>query len=266
MNAALYGRYSSDNQREESIEAQIRAMTEFCEKNNYNIVKVYTDEALSATTDNRPQFLKMISDSGKGLFDVIICHKLDRFARNRYDSAFYKKTLKDNGVKLISVLENLDDSPESIILESVLEGMAEYYSANLSREVKKGLNENALVCKHNGGKPPFGYDVDSDKNYIINKAESVAVIKVFEMAAAGHTNICNWLNSNGYRNKYGNLFKSAVVSDMIKNEKYKGVYVYNQYKREKVSGVYKNIKQPESEIVRIQGGIPAIVSEMGGGK
>jgi site-specific DNA recombinase len=134
--AAAYARYSSDNQREESIEAQLRAIREYCERNRIQLVKIYTDEARSATTDDRPGFLQMIQDSSKGLFSAVIVHKLDRFSRDRYDSAFYKRQLKKNDVlRLISVLENLDDSPESIILESVLEGMAEYYSRNLAREV-----------------------------------------------------------------------------------------------------------------------------------
>lgn len=149
--AAVYARYSSENQNEESIDAQIRAIKEYCSRNNIQIVKIYTDEALTATTANRPQFLQMIKDSKLGIFDTVIVHKLDRFARNRYDSAFYKRELKLNGVRIVSVLENLDDSPESIILESVLEGMAEYYSANLAREVMKGLKEKALKCKHCGG-------------------------------------------------------------------------------------------------------------------
>lgn len=259
INAVEYVRYSSDNQREESIEAQRRAIHEFAERNGYSIINTYADEALSATTDNRPQFLKMISDSKEGKFQVVICHKLDRFARNRYDSAFYKKTLKENGVRLISVLENFDDSPESIILESVLEGMAEYYSANLAREVKKGLKENALQCKHTGGKPPFGYDVNADGYLVSNPDEAVAVMKVFELTAAGQSNTTKWLNDNGYRNKYGNLFKSNVVHDMIRNEKYKGVYTYGKFKREKVNGVMVNVPQEGS--IRIKGGVPAIVSE-----
>ena len=131
MKAAIYARYSSDNQREESIEAQVRAIKEYADKNGIIITKVYTDEAKSATTDNRPKFLEMIKDSEFRLFDAVIVHKLDRFSRDRYDSAYYKRVLKKNGVRLISVLEHLDDSPESIILESVLQGMAEYYSKNL---------------------------------------------------------------------------------------------------------------------------------------
>jgi site-specific DNA recombinase len=151
ISGAIYARYSSDNQREESIDAQVFEIKEYACTNGISTVKIYTDEARSATTDNRPGFLQMIDDAKKGLFDVLLIHKLDRFARNRYDSAFYKRELKKAKVKLISVTERLDDSPESVILESILEGMAEYYSKNLAREAMKGLKENARSCKHNGG-------------------------------------------------------------------------------------------------------------------
>ena len=108
---AQYARFSSDNQRSESIDAQIRAMNQFCKQNHWQVVSTYTDEARSATTDNRPQFQQMIADSGKGIFDIVLVHKLDRFSRDRYDSAIYKKKLKKNHVKLCSVLERMDDSP-----------------------------------------------------------------------------------------------------------------------------------------------------------
>lgn len=170
LRGAAYSRYSSDNQREESIDAQLYEIKEYAKANNISIVKIYVDEAKTATTDNRPGFLRMINDSKKGLFDVILVHKLDRFARNRYDSAFYKRELKLAGVKLISITEKLDDSPESVILESLLEGMAEYYSKNLAREAMKGLKENARNCKHNGGVPPLGLDVDPEtKQYKISE-------------------------------------------------------------------------------------------------
>jgi len=115
--AAVYARFSSDNQREESIDAQLRAMHDYCERNNILIVREYCDRARSATTDDRPEFLNMINDSKGGEFEYAVVHKLDRFSRNRYDSAYYKRELKKNNVKLLSVLENLDDSPESIILD-----------------------------------------------------------------------------------------------------------------------------------------------------
>lgn len=263
MNVAIYARYSSDNQRYESIDAQVRAIGEYCKRNGYNVVKTYIDEAKSATTDNRPEFINMITESEKGLFKAVIVHKLDRFARNRYDSAYYKKRLKQSGVKLLSVMENLDDSPESIILESMLEGMAEYYSKNLSREVMKGMKETALQCKHTGGITPLGYDLDKEKNYIINDYEAQAVKSIFEMYASGksYLDIVDWLNVNGYKTKIGNTFTKTSIYDLLRNEKYCGTYVFNKTFRTHGELGERNIKREDSEVIRIIDGIPAIVSK-----
>ena len=135
MKAVIYARYSSDNQREESIEGQLRECTAFAEKSGFTVLQHYIDRAFSAKTDNRPEFQRMIKDSNKKLFDIIIVWKLDRFSRNRYDSARYKTQLKKNGVKVISATEKISDGAEGIILESVLEGFAEYYSADLAEKV-----------------------------------------------------------------------------------------------------------------------------------
>lgn len=260
LKAVLYARYSSDNQREESIDAQVRAITEYANKNGYTICKSYIDEALSAKTDNRPQFIQMIGDAKEKLFDIIICHKVDRFARNRYDSAIYKKILRDNGIRLIFIVENFDDSPESIILESVLEGMAEYYSVNLAREVMKGLKENALQCKHTGGKPPFGYDV-INKEYVINNHEAIAVKQIFLMTLAGqsYVSVRNWLKENGYKTKYNSDFSSRSINEILKNEKYLGVYVYNKKKRIIVNGKKQDVTHNLDEVIRIENGVPAII-------
>ena len=160
MTGIIYARYSSDNQREESSDGQIRECKEFAEKNDIRIIDTYIDRALSAKTDNRPSFQQMIKDSSKGLFDVIIVWKLDRFARNRYDSARYKAQLRKNGVKVISANENISEGSEGIILESVLEGMAEYYSADLSEKVIRGLTENAIKCKFNSDPITFGFNFE----------------------------------------------------------------------------------------------------------
>lgn len=160
MTGIIYARYSSDNQREESIDGQIRECKEFAEKNDIRIIDTYIDRAFSATTDKRPAFQKMIKDSAKNMFDVIIVWKLDRFARNRYDSAHYKAQLRKNGVKVISANEDISEGSEGIILESVLEGMAEYYSADLSEKVIRGLTENAMKCKFNGGPITFGFNFE----------------------------------------------------------------------------------------------------------
>ena len=179
MKAVIYARYSSDNQREESIEGQIRECTAFAEKNNITILRHYIDRAFSAKTDNRPEFQNMIKDSGKRLFDMIIVWKLDRFARNRYDSARYKAALKKNGVKVVSATEVISDGAEGIILESVLEGYAEYYSADLSEKVVRGMTENALKCKYNGGTRPIGYLIDDDQCFQIDPLTAPFIREAF---------------------------------------------------------------------------------------
>ena len=160
MKAVIYARYSSDSQREESIEGQIRECTEYAERSGITILRSYIDRALSARTADRPEFQRMIRDSETGLFDTVLVWKLDRFSRDRYDSAHYKHILKKNGVKVISAKENISDGPEGIILESMLEGYAEYYSAELSQKIQRGQMENAMKCKNNGGNTPLGYYVD----------------------------------------------------------------------------------------------------------
>lgn len=260
MKVAVYARFSSDNQRHESIDAQIRAIKDFCDKNNHDIVRIYQDEALSATTDKRDHFLQMIKDSKQGFFNGVIVHKLDRFARNRYDSAFYKRELKQNGVRIISVLENLDDSPESVILESVLEGMAEYYSMNLAREVRKGMNENALKALHNGGVPPLGFDVNDDKTYRLNPAEAQSVRMIFEMYANGYGYgaIANTLNDQGFKTKLNRPFGKNSIFEILRNEKYNGTYVFNKRQSKRTGNrVYKH----DDEITRIEGALPQIVSD-----
>ena len=156
MNVVIYARYSSLKQNETSIEAQLEECYRYCKQNNYKVVGEYIDKALSAKTDDRPDFQRMILDSNKNLFNGIVVYQLDRFSRSREDSAHYKHKLKKNGVKVISVREHISEDASGIIIESVLEGMAEYYSAELSQKVKRNLKLNAEKGLFNGGYPPFG--------------------------------------------------------------------------------------------------------------
>lgn len=260
--AVIYGRYSSNNQREESLDAQIRACREYAKKNNFEIVKIYTDAAKTGTNSNREQFQLMIEESGKKLFKHLIIHKLDRFSRNKYDSAIYKMKLKDNGIKLHSVTENLDGSPESIILESLLEGMAQYYSINLGREAMKGMKESAYNCTHLGGFAPLGYDVDPvTKKYIINKPEAKIVEMIFDKYAGGigYNQILAYLNGKGYLTKQGNPFGKNSLHSILKNEKYTGTFIFNQRQEKSMAGKRNPKRKPEEEIIRVKGGMPAIV-------
>mgnify|MGYP000961027933 CR=1 FL=1 len=229
--AVAYCRFSSDNQRTESIDAQVRAIEEYCKKEGYILIKIYKDEAISGTSiDDREEFLEMIEDSKNKEFNYVIVHKFDRFARNRYDHAINEKKLNENGVKLISVLEQLNDSPEAVILKSVLTGMNEYYSLNLAREVRKGQKENALKCIHNGGIPPLGYDLTEDKTYTINEEEAKAVRLIFKMylEGRGYAYIADELNSLGFKNKLGKPFKKISIRDTLYNEKYIGNFIFGK--------------------------------------
>ena len=224
MTAVIYARYSSDNQREESIEGQIRECTAYAEKNDITIVKHYIDRAISAKTDNRPQFQQMIKDSDKKLFDIVLVWKLDRFARNRYDSARYKTQLKKNGVKLVSATEIISEGPEGIILESVLEGYAEYYSADLAEKVVRGQTENILKGRCNGGRGTFGYTLDSERKFHIDPLTSPFVLESFKKYNEGSTmkEIRDWLNENGIKNPVGGAFTYNSVEHMLKNRRYIG--------------------------------------------
>ncbi|TLN23598.1 recombinase family protein [bacterium] len=264
MKVAAYCRYSSDNQREESIDAQLRAITDWAQKHGHTIVATYLDEAKSATNDDRPRFLDMVKDAVHRSFQAAVVHKLDRFARNRYDAAFYRRELRNHGVQLISVQEPLDDSPESVILESVLEGMAEYFSKNLAREVRKGQHENALKCRHNGGIPPLGYSVNPDKTYAVNEHEAAAVRMIFDMAAAGHSHAdtIRSLHNLGFTSKSGKAFTRNSIHDILKNEKYTGTFVYNRSAAKDLDGKRRHRQSKDSsEIIRIEGGIPRIISD-----
>lgn len=229
LKAVIYARYSSDKQRDESIEGQIRECRAFAEREGIIITNIYTDKALSARTDNRPEFLQMIEDSKKHLFDYVLVYQLDRFSRSREDSAVYKAILKKNGVKVVSAKENITNDPAGIILESVLEGMAEYYSAELSQKVRRGMTDNALQGKVNGTPTPLGYDKTEDKHLIINEREARIVRTIFDLYIKGHSipSICSHLDSKGYLSKHGSKFSYAVVRRILSNEKYIGTMRWN---------------------------------------
>ncbi len=224
MTAVIYARYSSDSQREASIEGQLRDCKDYAEKNGITVVGTYIDRAYSAKTDDRPDFQRMIKDSGKKIFDVVLVWKLDRFARNRYDSARYKTQLKKNGVKLMSATEIISEGPEGIILESVLEGYAEYYSADLAEKVVRGQTENILKGRCNGGRGTFGYTLDSERKFHIDPLASPFVLESFTKYRDGLTmkEIRDWLNENGIKNPVGGEFTYNSVEHMLKNRRYIG--------------------------------------------
>lgn len=239
--AVIYARYSSSGQREESIEGQLREGHAFADRKGYTVVGEYADRALSGTTDRRPEFQRMIRDAQREQFDVVICWKHDRFARNRYDAALYKAKLRAAGVSLEYAVETVPEGPEGIIFDAVMEGYAEYYSQNLSQNVKRGLYESALK-RYTLGQTVFGLIQGPDHRFALHPDQAPVVRRMFEEYAAGKpaTDIVRDLNAEGFRTLTGGLFTKNSVRQILTNPKYKGLYKY------------ADIEDPS--------GIPAIVS------
>jgi site-specific DNA recombinase len=262
LRAFIYARYSSNNQREESITAQLEACRDHCKREGLEVVRIFTDEAESAKSDDRPGFQDMIDVVSWDPVDFVVVHKLDRFARNRYDAAFYRRKLRDKGARLVSVLEPLDNSPESVILESVLEGMAEYYSKNLAREVMKGMRQTALQGLWCGGKPPVGYLVGPDRKLVIEPSGAAIVKRIFELflSGYGYKAIAVMLNTEGYVTATGGPWYKSSIHTILTNEKYTGVYVFNLRASAREDGSRNNHEYKDAEdVIRIEGVIPPIV-------
>ena len=226
---AVYMRFSSSSQSEQSIEGQLRDIISYCLEHKFYIFAIYIDRGLSAkTTEKRTEFLRMIADSEKRHWQYVLVWKLDRFARNRNDSALYKMRLSRNNVKVLSVTERISDSPEGIILESVLEGLAEFYSAELSQKIHRGIRESVAKKQSLGGQLPLGYK-SVDKKLVPDPATSHIVQLAFELYASGWTvaDICREFNTRGYRTSKGAQFNANSFKVLLRNKKYIGVYKYN---------------------------------------
>jgi len=235
--AVIYARYSpGPEQTESSIEGQLKECYDFAQRNDYNVREKYIDRSLTGKNDNRPDFQRMIADSNKKQFQYILVYQLDRFARNRYDSAKYKHILKKNGVRVISARENISDDASGIIVESVLEGMAEYYSVELSQKIKRGMDLNGEKCLSTGGNIALGYktepidptDENSKKRFVIDENTAPLVRRIFQMYADGKTvaQITEQLNAEGYKTSRGVQFNKNSLRKMLQNKRYIGTYTY----------------------------------------
>lgn len=227
MRTVIYARYSAGpHQTDQSIEGQVRVCTDYCQKNGMAVQEVYADRHISGKTDDRPEFRRLIADGKKKKFDAVVVYKTDRFARNKYDSAIYKRQLKQAGIKIYYAAEAIPDGPEGIILESLMEGLAEYYSAELSQKVRRGMYESAVKGHAFGHSVPFGLRTKKDHTFEPDPETAPAVRKIFEMYVNGESGaeICRWLNSHGFRTATGRAFGKSSISRIIKNKKYIGVY------------------------------------------
>lgn len=226
--AVIYARFSSARQQEQSIDGQVRYCTQYAEQRGFQVVGSYADRAISGTTDERPAFQRMIADAAKKKFDYIIVWKLDRFSRDRYASAMYKHELKKNNVKVISATEGIGEGDESVILEAILEAMAEMYVKQLSQNVTRGMREAALQGHHASGTAPYGYRIE-DKKLVIVPEEAAVVRYVFEEYAKGVSKreLADKLNAQGLRTHTGAPFRFNSFQTMLKNEKYIGTFKWS---------------------------------------
>lgn len=224
--AVIYARYSSTNQTEQSIEGQVHVCEDYAKRNGIIIVDSYIDRAISGTTDEREFFQKMLKDSNNKKWDYVLVYKLDRFARNKYESAIHRKHLKDNGIKLLSAMENIPETPEGVLLESLLEGMNQYFSEELAQKVSRGLHESRMKG-HCIGSVPYGY-VKENKKLKVNEDEANILKRIFEDYASGKTilQISKSLESENITNK-GRRFIPEVIRYILKREIYTGICKIN---------------------------------------
>lgn len=243
MNAVIYARYSSHNQTEQSIEGQLRDCYEYAKRNDLTIIGEYIDRAISGKTDERPDFQRMIKDASKRQFERILVWKLDRFARNRYDSATYKHKLKQYGVKVISAMENVGEGDESVLLEALLEASAEYYSLDLKKKIARGMRESALRGKFVGGTLPWWCRVDGDQKLTVIDERAVIVREAFMRydSGEGAKSIVSDFAKRGLRSNRGVPVTLSWLLSILKNRKTIGEYTYNG--------------------IEIPGGLPAVVDK-----
>lgn len=238
--AVIYARFSCSKQREASIEDQLRICKEWCAREGYVVVSEYCDFAMSGRTDERPQFQEMIHNAGES--QIVLVYMMDRFSRDVYDAPIYKKKLREKGVKVVSATETMPDGPEAILIESIYEAMAAMESAHTARRVKRGMEGSALKCLHNGVRL-FGYAYGEDGRYIVNEEEAEIVREIFSRKISGEpvNSIAAGLARRGVKSYTGKPVSYGFVYNMLRNEKYTGVYIWGD--------------------VRVDGGMPAIVTK-----
>lgn len=257
MNAVIYARFSSDRQNESSIDAQVRACREYAISKNIIVLDTYVDEAISGTTANRTNYQRMLADAFDGRFDCILIHKYDRIARDLEEQVTLSKRLKQLNIKLIAVAQDYGEGKDADLSRGIQWVLGEYYSANLSEEVKKGHKETALKALHNGGVAPFGYDV-IDQKYNINEAEAYYVRWMFRACLNGekYKNIIDSMSAAGIVGKRGKPIKYPQIYEILHNEKYTGTYIYSLNEE-----LNRSNRRTKPNAIRIENALPAIIDK-----
>lgn len=259
--ACCYTRFSTEHQNQSSTIGQLKAIKAYCEKNNIEIIETYIDEAQTGTNTNRKDFQRLLADAPTALWDTVVVYNMSRLSRSVKDTLNIKEDFEKIGKKIVSVIENQEETPEGDFFNLITYGMNELFVKQFARDSWRGLLVNANECKALGGVPPFGYSVGKDRKYIVNEEEAKIVRIIFDMTTKDYTysEIAKYLNENGYTRREGKPFKTNF-NDILRNEKYKGIYVWNLRENKKKLGKKTNrVYKSDAEVIRIPGGIPAIV-------
>ena len=231
--AVAYARYSSAGQRDVSIEQQLQDIRAFAKREGYTIVHEFADHARSGfkNVKARTAFQSMMSSADSGQFDTVICWKVDRFGRNREESALFKGRLRRFGVKVLYAMEPIPEGSAGVLLEGMLEATAEWYSRQLSENVIRGLTDNANKCLYNGTRI-LGYTSDSEGHYVIQPSEAAVVRDIFYFYRLGYSAamIARELNARGLKTPRGNRFVPQGILKIISNERYTGVYIWGDHR------------------------------------
>ena len=260
MKAVIYARFSSDRQTEESIAAQVRACREYAEKHSMEIIQIYADEAVSgkeSKTSLRREYQRMLKAASRGEFDVILIHKFDRVARSLTEHVNLQARLNKWKVELIAVAQDFGGGAEAKIMKALMWSMSEYYLDNLAGEVRKGQRETALQGKHNGGVPPFGYDV-VDQRLVINELEAAYVRRIYAacLDGSGYAAIVDELQAAGITGKRGRPIRYPQIYEILRNEKYTGVYLFSSEEAES-----RTDRRSKPDAIRIENNHPAIITK-----
>lgn len=267
MRAGIYVRVSTEEQAKEgySLAAQRRVLEAWATVKGCTSVTSYVDEGYSAKNLRRPQAQALIRDCKTGMLDIVIVWRLDRLFRNLRDTLdVVEDVFRANNVELISTSENIDTStPSGRLMLNILASFAQAEREGTEERVRMVSTELAKQCQHMGGVPPFGYKVVS-KQLCVDDREAYAIRYLFSMYDSGHgyNQIIRWLNDNGFKTRRGGRFGKNSLHDILTNEKYVGVYVYNRSAPMTRDGKRNShASKPKEEIVRVENGIPAIISK-----
>lgn len=256
-NAVIYARFSAGpHQTDRSIEGQVSDCMRYAESHGLNVIDTYADHHVSGkSTEGRDAFLRLIADAKKGTFTDVIVWKVDRFGRNKMDLVIYKNELKRAGVKLHYAAESIPDGPEGIILESLMEGLAEYYSAELSQKIRRGIRTNAENGKWSPGVLPFGYMKDEEGRPVPDPEKAPIIREAFTRYASGEPGslIVQDLTKRGIKVNKSTLYR------WLRNERYLGhwcildvlVEVEPLITEEQFMAVQKSFKKSRNQADRV---------------